>query len=71
MRFHKAIEISAPDGHCILDGRWSSLSRSPVIKLFDKWFDVRRMTDDEVESFSHDFMREIASKIRAGIVRPH
>ena len=71
MRYHKVTEISVPDVLCILDSAWVSLNPSPVMNLFDKWFDIRRMTDGEVKSFTHDFIREIAGEIRAGIVRPH
>ena len=70
MRYHKATSIS-PDAVCILDSAWLSLNPSPVMKLFDRWFDIRRMTDSEVKKFTDDFMREIVGVINAGIINPH
>ena len=71
MRYHKVTAISAPDVACILDSAWVSLNPSPVMNLFDRWFDIRRMTEGEVEDFAHDFMRNAAGEIQAGILRPH
>lgn len=71
MRYHKVTSISSRDAICILDSAWLSLNQSPVVNLFDRWFDIRRMTDGEVKNFTDDFMREIAGAIRAGIIKPH
>ena len=71
MRFHNATRISSPEAARILDSAWLSLNASPVISLFDRWFDIRRMTVGEVECFTDDFMREVAGQIHAGINRPH
>jgi hypothetical protein len=68
MRYHKATPISSPEAICILDSAWLSLNSSPVMNLFDRWFDIRRMTAGEVE---HYFMREIAGDIHAGVTKPH
>ena len=71
MRYHKVTPISGPDVVCILDSAWVSLNSSPVMNIFDRWFDTRRMTKVEVDNFAQDFMREAAGEIKAGIVRPH
>lgn len=71
MRYHKVTPISSPDAICILDSAWLSLNPSPVMSLFDRWFDIRRMTDSEVKAFVADFMREIAGAVHAGIIKPH
>ena len=71
MRYHKVTAILARDVACILDSAWVSLNPSPVINIFDRWFDTRRMTKGEVDDFAQDFMREAAGEIKAGIVRPH
>ena len=71
MRYHKVTRISSPDAICILDSAWLSLNSAPVLKLFDEWFDIRRMTDGEVRNFTDDFMREIADAVHAGISNPH
>lgn len=71
MRYHKVTSISSLDAICILDSAWLSLNPSPVVELFDRWFDIRRMTDSEVKNFIDDFMREIADAVHAGIIKPH
>jgi hypothetical protein len=71
MRYHKVIAISEPDVACILRSPWVSLNPSPVMNLFDRWFDIRRMTENEVREFANDFMRSAAGEIRAGIAKPH
>lgn len=71
MRYHKVTAISATHFTSIVDSAWISLNPSPVLSLFDKRFDTRRMTEEEVTNFICDFMREIASEIQAGILRPH
>ena len=71
MRYHKVTAILAPDVAYILDSAWVSLNPYPVMNLFDRWFDTRRMTKGEVDDFTQDFMRNVAGEIKAGIVRPH
>ena len=71
MRYHKVTAITAPDVAYILDSGWVSLNSSPVLNIFDRWFDIRRMTKEEVDEFAQDFMRKAAGEIKAGIVRPH
>ena len=71
MRYHKVTTITSPEAICILDSNWLSLNSAPVIKLFDEWFDIRRMTDSEVRNFTDDLMREIADAVRAGTTKPH
>jgi hypothetical protein len=71
MRFHKVTAITSPAACSILDSAWVSLNANPVMNLFDAWFDIRRMTDKEVDSFTRDWMRSMAAEVRAGIVKPH
>ena len=71
MRYHKVTPISSPDAICIVDSDRLSLNPSPVMSIFDRWFDIRRMTDSEVKDFTDDFMREIADAVHAGIINPH
>jgi hypothetical protein len=71
MRYHKVSAISSPEATCILASAWLSLNPYPVVNLYDKWFDIRRMTVSEVKHFTDDFMREIAAAIHAGIITPH
>jgi hypothetical protein len=71
MRYHNVTTISPPEAARILDSAWLSCNPAPVMNLFDRWFDIRRMTSDEVRIFTDDFMREIASAVRAGVINPH
>ena len=71
MRYHKVTAISAPEVACILESDWVSLNPSPVMNLFDRWFDIRHMTESEVRNFTYDFARKAAGEIEAGILRPH
>jgi hypothetical protein len=71
MRYHKTTHISGPEAADILASAWVSLNPFPVMNIFDRWFDIRRMTEGEVRNFSHDFMRNAAGEIRAGILKPH
>jgi hypothetical protein len=64
-------QISSPEALCILNSTWLSLNSSPVMNLFDRWFDIRRMTAGEVKDFTGDFMREMAGEIHAGVTKPH
>ena len=71
MRYHKATAISAPVVTYILESAWVSLNPSPVINLFDRWFDTRQMTEPEVRDFTVDFVRKAVEAIRAGLLKPH
>jgi uncharacterized oligopeptide transporter (OPT) family protein len=71
MRYHKATAISQSQVDMILGSAWTSLNSVPVLNLFDRWFDVRRMTSSEMQKFTNDWVRAIAAEIKAGIVTPH
>lgn len=71
MRYHKVSSITQPEASHIIDSGWVSLNAYPVMTLFDRWFDIRRMTDDEVVRFTDDWMRAMAAELRAGRVKPH
>jgi hypothetical protein len=71
MRYHKVSAISSSEATCILAGAWLSLNPHAVVNLFDEWFDIRRMTANEVNHFTDDFMRVISGAIQAGIITPH
>ena len=71
MRYHKATEISSSHANAILESAWTSQNALPVMNLFDAWFDIRLMTDNEVESFTRDWMRNMAAEIKSGRSKPH
>jgi hypothetical protein len=71
MRYHKVTAISSPEASFILATAWVSLNPFPVMSVFDRWFDIRRMTAGEVSSFAEDWMREAAANVAAGRLKPH
>jgi hypothetical protein len=48
-----------------------SLNRNTVISLDDKWYDVRSLTERELEAFVVDLLRAERSELLAGRDAPH
>lgn len=57
MRNHKASSINRAEAGFIIKYANSSLNQCVVIEHFGQWFDVRRMTEKEVERFIDDLTR--------------
>jgi hypothetical protein len=66
MRFHKATQITRVEADFIIETAQESLNDLLVLNHFDDWFDVRRMTENEVRSFLDDLMRADLADIEAG-----
>ena len=71
MRFHKAIAVNEPEARYIIDHKTSSLNECVVIEHFGEWFDVRRMTEEEVRVFLEDLNRARGDEVTAGLNTPH
>lgn len=71
MRFHKAIAISEPEARYIIEHETSSLNECVIIEHLGKWFDVRRMTEEELEMFLDDLNRAREDEVTAGLHTPH
>jgi hypothetical protein len=71
MRYHKAIPISAVEAKSISSTSTISLNRNSVISLDDKWYDVRSLTERELEAFVVDLLRAERSELLAGRDAPH
>ncbi len=71
MRFHKAIRINEPEARYLIGHPTSSLNECVVIEDHGKWFDVRRMTEQELEIFLDDLRRVSATELAAGLRTPH
>jgi hypothetical protein len=71
MRYHKATSITRPEAHAIIASLSLSLNEYVVIEHLDQWFDVRRMTDKEVEDFVDDLIRSSDADVAAGFIIPH
>ena len=71
MRYHKATAITEPEADFIIKHQTSSLNECVVIEHFGQWFDIRRMTEKEVEDFIYDLGRARNADVAAGLVTPH
>lgn len=65
MRFHKARKISWAEAKLIYQTCTSSLNANVVMSHNEHdWYDIRRMTEDELEDF-------VRAALRAGFILPH
>ena len=72
MRYHKAIKVSLPEADFIIQkGISPSLNDHVVINHLDSWYDVRTLTDKEVNEFVMDLLRAEMTDVTAGCVAPH
>lgn len=71
MRYHKAALIREPEAQLIIRHRSDSLNTCVVIEHFGQWFDIRRMTEKEVEAFVDDLGRARSAEVVAGLITPH
>lgn len=71
MRYHKATPITAPEARYIIEHRTSSLNECVVIEHFGEWFDVRSMTEQELEDFIADLGRARSADLLAGLTAPN
>lgn len=71
MRYHKAAAISEPEANYIITHPTTSLNECVVIEHFGQWFDIRRMTEKEVEDFIADLTRARNADLAAGLLAPH
>jgi hypothetical protein len=71
MRYHKATQITQPEARYIMEHKTSSLNECVVIEHFGQWFDVRGMTEQELEDFIADLVRARNADVLAGLIDPH
>jgi hypothetical protein len=64
MRYHKAVEIRKEEADFIADASLSSLNENVVICCAEKWYDVRRMTEKELEAFLADLLRALFDDVQ-------
>jgi hypothetical protein len=67
MRFHKAKEVSKGDADAIAGTVTSSLNVNVVISLNDRWYDVRLMTNRELNDFVGDLLRANLADLESGL----
>jgi len=56
-RYHKAIEITEAEADVIITTSGNSVTDVLVISQAEKWYDVREMTQSELEAFTADLER--------------
>lgn len=56
-RYHKAIEITEAEADLIISSSKESMTDVVVISQAEKWYDVRAMTQGELEAFTADLER--------------
>jgi hypothetical protein len=70
MRYHKAIRIGRPEASFIIGTTTSSPSDVVVMSRRDEWYDVRPLTEKELDEFLEDLLRADIADIQAGFT-PH
>jgi hypothetical protein len=71
MRYHKVTAITEAEADVLIKTPSSSLNECVVIEHFGKWYDVRRMTGEELTEFCDDLHRARLADLTAGLLRPH
>jgi hypothetical protein len=71
MRYFHATEITRPEADHIRLTADDSVSKIVVISLGKRWFDVRRLTEQELQGFVDQLMRRELELVRAGRDTPH
>jgi hypothetical protein len=72
MRFHKARKISWAEAKLIYQTCTSSLNANVVMSHNEHdWYDIRRMTEDELEDFVRDLLCAERALLHSGLILPH
>lgn len=71
MRYHKAKAVTEVEARYIIEHSTTSESDCVAVEYFGRWFDVRKMTANELDDFIEDldFMRN--AELAAGLLAPH
>jgi len=70
MRYHKAKILSKPEADRIIGRQTPALSDVVVISRGDRYYDVRAMTDTEIEAFVADLARTEYADLQAAAALP-
>lgn len=71
MRYFQAAEITRPEADHIRLTVDDAVSKIVVISLGTRWFDVRRLTEQELREFVEQLVRGELELLRAGRYTPH
>ena len=71
MRYHKAVRISRPEADFIIGTTVLSPNEIVVMSHGGEWYDVRCLTEKELDDFIGDLLRADLLNLRAGCIVPH
>ena len=57
MRFHKAIKITGPEAGFLIQNNSGVPARAAVVSFDGTWYDVRSLSEKELQSFLDDLAR--------------
>jgi hypothetical protein len=71
MRYHKVKRITRPEADYIINSPTSSLNECVVVEVDSVWYDVRLLTQHELNDFVDNLRRERDADSVAGFDAPH
>jgi hypothetical protein len=71
MRYHKAKPVSPIEAQFIIAHSTTSENECVAIEFFGKWFDVRKLTEAELDAFVAELLQEREVAVSAGLLAPH
>ena len=71
MRYHKAVAILKVEADFLADTCVTSSNENVVICHDEQWYDVRALTEKELEEFIADLLRARLDDLRSGLQTPH
>ena len=71
MRYHKAVAINKVEADFIAETSVSSRNENVVICHGEQWYDVRALSERELEEFVADLLRAQLDQLRSGLLAPH
>jgi hypothetical protein len=71
MRYHKAKKLSRPEADFLIKTATSSSNALVVMSHHGDWYDVRALSQKELDEFFGDLLRTDIGNIEAGCITPH
>jgi hypothetical protein len=71
MRYHKAKSVTEVEARFIIEHSTASECDWVAIEFFGQWFDVRKLTTNELDAFIDDLQVARNADISAGLLAPH
>jgi hypothetical protein len=71
MRYHKAVAIFKVEADFLASTANDSRNANVVICHAEQWYDVRALSEKELEEFITDLLRARLDELRFGLLTPH